>query len=89
MSHVYKITVVLNANWRDGVRDLTTSINETMKSFGFDEKLVLTNELPLHLTVERVLTSQEEVRIGTLLIESLATSLPGSNPKIKNFELQP
>lgn len=69
------------------VEDVETSLNSTMKGFGFDEKIVITSVLPVSLSVSRALTS-EEIDSYTKVVERTFAEKYGF-AQVESFKLIP
>ena len=49
------------------VKQLEDSVNDSMQSFGFSEKMIITSVIPLEMTVKRLPTDSEMYKIREIL----------------------
>lgn len=88
--HHYTVRVSLNlGSVFKPVGEVCEAVNASMKSFGFDEKLVLRGE-PVVLTIksDRELTPEELANIKPRIAAAFQSSFPGSDPEVKSITLQ-
>lgn len=73
MKHKYTITLELSmGDLLSEINDFETSINESMKGFGFDEKMYITSQLPLELTVNQKMTDAQKQQMEGLIHKTYA-----------------
>jgi hypothetical protein len=85
MTKLYKIPILCDMGKTfESIGEMINSINASMSSFGFDEKIVIQGEIcTISLTVNRKLTLEEKIKIQEIMQELYQEKLSGVNCNVR------
>ena len=85
MTYKMKIRIPIGGLLKS-VKDLEDSVNNSMKGFGFDEKMTVTSVIDVDVTVSRALTNEEIARMTGIAQATYKEKF--GYAEVESFELQ-